>query len=103
MAPTPTTLRDLVMEAPPAYSPRAAGTTLPAHKLTDVRFGLESHSTGTYSARCDTCPAGSPLLEWAATRPALGYFLWNPDPEAPADDSTSLPPWDLMPALWAQR
>eukprot|EP00959_Pyramimonas_sp_CCMP1952_P005650 118556-Pyramimonas_sp.AAC.1 len=63
MAPTPTFLRDLVMKAPPAFSPRAANTTLPAHKLMDGRFGPESHSTGTYSAQCDTCPTRSFLLE----------------------------------------
>eukprot|EP00959_Pyramimonas_sp_CCMP1952_P267969 5602553-Pyramimonas_sp.AAC.1 len=62
------------MRAPAAYRPQAIGTTLPAHKLSDGRFGLDSHRTGTYSAQCDTCPAGAPLLEWSATSPALGCF-----------------------------
>eukprot|EP00959_Pyramimonas_sp_CCMP1952_P073742 1541498-Pyramimonas_sp.AAC.1 len=50
LAPNPTSLCDLVMAAPPAFSPRAANVTLPAHKLTDGRLGPETHSAGTYSA-----------------------------------------------------
>eukprot|EP00959_Pyramimonas_sp_CCMP1952_P372384 7798335-Pyramimonas_sp.AAC.1 len=49
-APTPSTLKDLVMRAPRAFQPSGVGTTLPPHRLADGRFGAETHRAKVYSA-----------------------------------------------------
>eukprot|EP00959_Pyramimonas_sp_CCMP1952_P208658 4364783-Pyramimonas_sp.AAC.1 len=91
------------MRTPPAFQPQKIGTTPPAHKLSDGRFGPDSHRASTYTAMCDTCPPGSPLLVWAAGSPALGCFMWRPEPGAPCNEQTGPPPWGLMPTLWTQQ
>eukprot|EP00959_Pyramimonas_sp_CCMP1952_P236900 4950835-Pyramimonas_sp.AAC.1 len=55
-APTPSTLKDLVMRAPRAFQPSSVGTTLPPHRIADGRFGADTHRTKVHSATCDTCP-----------------------------------------------
>eukprot|EP00959_Pyramimonas_sp_CCMP1952_P321502 6727555-Pyramimonas_sp.AAC.1 len=79
------------MRTPPAFQPAKVGTTLPAHRLSDGRFGSESHSTNLFTAACDACPPGSPLLVWEVGCPALGCFMWRPEPEVQCSEQTGLP------------
>eukprot|EP00959_Pyramimonas_sp_CCMP1952_P367811 7704462-Pyramimonas_sp.AAC.1 len=96
----PSSLSDLVMWAPRPFQPASAGTTLPPPRLADGRFGAETHHAQMYSATCDTCPPGSPLLEWMPGHPALGCFIWRPEAGANCNEQTGLPSWDAMPLLW---
>eukprot|EP00959_Pyramimonas_sp_CCMP1952_P196296 4103905-Pyramimonas_sp.AAC.1 len=66
------------MRAPRAFQPPSVGATPPPHRLADGRFGADAHRAKVHSATCDTCPPGSPLLEWKPGRPALGCFMWRP-------------------------
>eukprot|EP00959_Pyramimonas_sp_CCMP1952_P127604 2669135-Pyramimonas_sp.AAC.1 len=81
------------MRAPRAFQPSSVGATLPPHRLADSRFGAGTHRAKVYSAMCDTCPPGPPLLEWKPGRPALGCFVWRPESEAMCNEQTGLPPW----------
>eukprot|EP00959_Pyramimonas_sp_CCMP1952_P355068 7437729-Pyramimonas_sp.AAC.1 len=67
------------MRAPRPCQPSSVGAAIPPHRLTDGRLGAEAHHAQIYSATCDTCPPGSPLLEWKLGRPALGCFMWRPE------------------------
>eukprot|EP00959_Pyramimonas_sp_CCMP1952_P300050 6275714-Pyramimonas_sp.AAC.1 len=91
------------MNAPPAHSPGMVGAALLAHKLSDGRFGPNSHTTSTCSAMCDTCPVGSPLLVRPIDSPPPGCFMWRPETGAPRSTETGLPLWDSMPTLWTQH
>eukprot|EP00959_Pyramimonas_sp_CCMP1952_P394353 8262994-Pyramimonas_sp.AAC.1 len=70
------------MCTPPAFQPPKVGTTPPAHRLSDGRSGSDSHRASLFTAMRDTCPPGPPLLVWDTGRPALGCFMWRPEPGA---------------------
>eukprot|EP00959_Pyramimonas_sp_CCMP1952_P035603 745561-Pyramimonas_sp.AAC.1 len=58
--------------------PERANTTIPILRIRDERFGIKAAQTQTYSARCDTCPQGAPVLVWDPGSPPLGCFIWKP-------------------------
>eukprot|EP00959_Pyramimonas_sp_CCMP1952_P038832 812881-Pyramimonas_sp.AAC.1 len=58
--------------------PERANTTIPILRVRDERLGLEAAENKIYSARCDTCPPGAPLLVWNTGALPLGCFTWKP-------------------------
>eukprot|EP00959_Pyramimonas_sp_CCMP1952_P283107 5917609-Pyramimonas_sp.AAC.1 len=60
------------------HDPQRANTTIPILWVRDERFGFKAAENKIYSARCDTCPPGAPLLVWKTGAPPLGCFIWKP-------------------------
>ena len=94
----PRNLLDLALSPPSHLDPAHTGTTLPATRITDGRFGEGAQTTGLYTARCDFCPDGPPLLEWPVSSPALGCFVWR---TAPGEAGPArLPEWERWVTAW---
>ncbi|CAK0857079.1 unnamed protein product [Prorocentrum cordatum] len=89
-------LDDLLMEPTGMKIPECANTTIPVLRIRDDRFGIKAAQTRTYSARCDTCPQGAPLLVWDPGSPPLGCFIWKP-----AEDIGSMDRCPLDSHCWA--
>eukprot|EP00959_Pyramimonas_sp_CCMP1952_P466949 9490773-Pyramimonas_sp.AAC.1 len=91
------------MVPPTQHCPKIARATLPAKRILDGRFGGEAHTTGSYSAKCDTFPPGGPLLVWKVDASALGCFIWKAQDETGCTERAGLPEWDQWPLSWFER